>query len=178
MRNKTMVIFGAGIILLGVVMLLGNYFDFDLGSFFCPAVIILLGVWLLVSPRRKERAGNLRIAPFGDVKRYGDWQAADEDILMFVGDVKLDYSQADLMPGETHLRLSGFVSDVDIIVPEDVGLSVSSIAFVSDMNLNRQKMERFFFPFDYTSPGYAEKERQLKIEMFFFVVDADILFSS
>ena len=173
-RNRSMIIFGVGIILIGVLMILGNIFDFDLSGVFFPGVLVALGVWLLVGLRPGARRGRLRVMPFGDVKRFGQWQAVDEEIVHFVGDVKLDYTHTDLPSGETTLRVMAFVQDVKLIVPPGVGLSVSSIAFVNEAKINGQKQTQIFVPMEYTSPGYAENERQLRVELVGFVVELNL----
>jgi hypothetical protein len=47
--------------------------------------------------------------------------ASQREFWLFFGDVKLDFTQAQLPPGETHIRINGLIGDVDVIAPTDVG---------------------------------------------------------
>jgi lia operon protein LiaF len=171
MRNQGQVIFGILIILIGLMFLLGNLFDVNVGALCFPTALILVGVWLLIRPWLVGPDTRLRFRVFGPVRRGGAWQVADEEFWLLIGDVRLDMSQAEIPPGETRIRVSGFVGDVRLVVPEGVGVSVSSMAFVSDARVLGQRRDGLLLPVRLTSDDYETAERKVHLETMFFVGD-------
>jgi lia operon protein LiaF len=143
MRNQNQFYLGIAIVAVGVILLLANIFRIDIGIFCWPMALILLGVFLLLRPRMVDPGTTLTQKFLAEMDRQGEWSVEDEEIWYFVGDVSLDMSEAHIPYGETRLRAVGFVSDLDLRLPQDVGLSVSSTAFVSDTNLLGHKEESF-----------------------------------
>lgn len=111
------------------------------------------------------------IRPIGDLRRRHKWQVSDQEIWIFVGDIELDMSEADIPLGLTTLRIYGFVGEVRIRAPREVGVAVSSWAMVTDAALWGIDKDYLFSPVDKTSPGYDSTERKIKLETYFFVVD-------
>jgi lia operon protein LiaF len=112
--------------------------------------------------------------PLGDVRRRGEWQVGAEEIWMFVGDVRLDMSQAVIPAGETIIRIFSFVGDVELVVPADVGVSLASTAFLTDCRLWGEKKEQFFGTLERLSPGYEQAERKIRLEALGFVVELKV----
>ncbi len=174
MRNQSQVFIGAVIILFGLMFLIGNVFDVDVWALCWPFGLILLGVWLLLRPQLIGPDMALRWRLFGPVRRDGAWQVASEEVWLFVGDVILDLSHAEIPLGETLIRVFGFVGDVRLLAPESVGVAVLSTAFVTDAKMLGQKRESFLAPVYLTSDGYETAERKVRLETTFFVADLRI----
>jgi len=174
MRNYGLMLIGVVIVLFGLMSLIGALFDIDVGDFCFPVGLILLGVWILIRPRlvRPDRALQTRV--FGPIRRDGAWQVTDEELWLFVGDVNLDLTQAEIPLGETLIRVSGFVGNVRLFVPEGVGVSVSSTGLVSDVRLLGQRRDGFLAPIDLVSDSYETAERKVRLEMVFFVSDVRV----
>lgn len=160
---------GTAIIILGVILALGNIFDVNIGALCWPAAFILLGLWLLFKPQLGYSTAGVKFTPLGNVHRRGEWQVDNEDFLIFVGGVNLDMSQAEIPLGETNIRVGGFVGDVKILVLYDVGVSVTSLAFVSDTRILSRKRDSIFIAVDVTSDDYGTSERKIRLETYFFV---------
>ena len=172
--NSTVLFFGIFIVVIGLLLLAGSIFQINTGQFCLPVGLILLGAFLLIRPRIVPPNTAVSQKLLGEIERSGPWQARDEEYWVFVGDLDLDLTQADIPLGETRLRLFGFVCDTDIIVPSDVGVSVSSTAFVSDLKLWNGKREAFLAPAREVSENWETAERKLRIEAAFFVADVDV----
>lgn len=171
MRNQGQLVFGLLLIAFGLMLLFSNLTGIDIWALCWPTALILVGVWLLFRPRLTLPGAHVNLRPFGDVRRYGVWQPQDEEIWMFVGDINLDYSRAEFPPGETVLRLTGFISDVDLLVPPELGLLVTSTAFLSSTKVLGRNQDTFLVPYQYTSPNYLEAEHRLRVELTAFVTD-------
>ncbi|MBE9508803.1 MAG: cell wall-active antibiotics response protein [Chloroflexi bacterium] len=174
MRNQWHVFIGILIILVGLVFLVGTILDVDVGALCLPIGLIALGVFMLLRPHLISPDTAMRLRLLGGVRRHGAWQVTDEEIWIGVGDVRLDMSNADIPVGETQIRVFGFVGDVRLRVPEGVGVSVSSIAFVMDARVLGQKRSRFFAPLHLTSEDYETAERKINLEANYFVGDVRV----
>jgi Domain of unknown function (DUF1707)/Cell wall-active antibiotics response 4TMS YvqF len=68
----------------------------------------------------KQRAG---VRGVGDVKRSGPWVVpAENSFRTWFGHIKLDLRQAQMGASETHIHARALFGNVDLLVPEGVGL--------------------------------------------------------
>jgi hypothetical protein len=172
MRNWMIIWLGVLLIAWGLLVLVSNLLDIPFWTICWPTMLILIGVWMILAPRLTPPGALLKFV--GDIRREGEWQVQEEEIWNFVGDLHLDFRQANIPSGETLLRLTGFVGDVELRIPKEVGLAISSSAFVSDTSVYGSKDDTIGIPFSYQSAGYAEAERKLRVELKHFVVDLDV----
>jgi lia operon protein LiaF len=137
--------------------------------------LIVLGVLLLVRPRvfATSAASSWRL--FGDVQRGGEWTPADEEFWLLIGSTRLDFTQAQLPAGETHIRINGLIGDVDVLVPPDVGVTVSASGLIVDLRTPTDKVDRFLSPANSASLNYATAERKLHLSTTFLIGDVDVL---
>ncbi|MCP4538665.1 MAG: cell wall-active antibiotics response protein [Chloroflexi bacterium] len=169
MYNKQQVFIGAVIVLIGVASLLGNILNIDLGSLFCPLALIAAGALILMRPQLLDRDTPGRLKLFGDVRRRGAWQVTDEELWVGIGDVRLDMTDAHIPVGETRIRTFSFIGTVRVSVPEGVGVSVSSTAFVTDAKVLGHKRDSVITPFEMSSDGYENAERKIRLEVLAFI---------
>lgn len=169
MSNKRQIFIGGTITLLGLMLLIGSIFKVDVGDFCFPVGLILLGVFLLLRPRLIGPDESVQLKLLGDIRRHGDWQVADEEIWIGVGDVRLDMTGADIPTGETQIRVLGFVGGVRLLAPQGVGVSVSSTSFFTDARMLGQKRDSFLTPIHLASDGYETAERKIQLEVNCFV---------
>jgi lia operon protein LiaF len=174
MQNRGQLILGGILILFGVMFLISNFFNIDFGALCWPALIILIGVWIIVRPRMVSEETDLRMWIFGDHYRRGEWQAKDQEFWSFIGDINLDFTQAELEDPETSLKIYCFVADIDMTIPEDLGLSVSWFGFVTDGRIHEQRLGGFVSPVHFKSDGYENAEKKLNLELISFVGDLKV----
>ncbi len=174
MRNQGQILVGITIIVLGLVFLIGALLGVDAGVLCVPTVLILLGVWLLLRPWIASPDTAFQVELFGPVRRAGTWKVASEEIWLFVGDVNLDATQAEIPLGETRIRVFAFVGTIRLIVPEEVGVAVASTAFVTDAKLFGQKRDMILVSAPLASEGYEAAQRQIRLEPTMFVADVKV----
>jgi len=174
MSKRMQLILGGLILLFGLLLLLENVFDINFWSFCWPVALILLGIMLLFGRRLRPSGSEVNIRFFGGVNRKEDWTVANEEIWMFVGDVRMDFSQAEFPEGETTIRVVGFVGDINLVAPADAGLSVAASGFLTSAKIFGHKQDTFLATERFVSEGYAEAERRLHIETLMFVNDLSI----
>jgi predicted membrane protein len=174
MRHRGQVILGALLVIFGLGILLGNLLGVNLWRVFWPLLFIGLGAWIILRPQMLEEGTAITQRLLGDVRRDGEMRVADEEILVLIGDVKLDLREAHWPEGETRLRIMGFVGDVSIRVPEDVGVDLSSTAFVSSLRWQERKEEGIFLPLQLQSEHYEMARKRLRVEVVYFIADVKI----
>jgi predicted membrane protein len=174
MRNQRRIVVGIVIIVVGLAWLLGGVFHVDVGLFCLPLVLILLGIYILIRPTMVRPNTALQVTVFGPVRRDTDWQVTDQEIWLFVGDIRLDLTQAQIPKGETLMRVYGFVGNVKVRIPADVGVSIASTAFVSTIRAFGEKREILVAPAHQASEGYEAAERRIRLELFLFVSEVKV----
>ena len=127
MRNQGQMIFATILILLGILLMLGNLLDVNVWKLVWPIGIILFGLWLLLRPRFTSSDTSTQVL-LGDYRRRGEWQVVEQDIFLGIGNAVLDMSDAEIPLGETRIRVWGFVADVKLTVPRDVGVALDDDA--------------------------------------------------
>jgi predicted membrane protein len=175
MRSQGRILIGSAIILFGLMLLIGNLFQIDVGALCFPTALILLGFWLLLRVWLIQPQTAPKVRVFGPVKREGAWQVTDEEIWLVVGDLILDFGQAEIPPGETTIQAFGFVNSIRVFVPEGVGLAVSSTAFLTDAKFLGRKQEAFVMPLELASDNYETAERKIRLETLYFVADIRVM---
>ena len=169
MHNRGYIVIGAVIIALGVVALISAWIGVDFCALAFPLALIAAGVYIILRPRFAPPGTAMHVRLLGDVKRTGAWTALDEEQWILIGDATYDLTQATLPPGETLIRVLGFVGDLKLIVPETVPIAVSSAAFLTSSKVYGKKRDTFLEPFETASEGYDAAESKLRFESWHFV---------
>lgn len=175
MKKQTQILLGGALIGFGVLIMMSNLFNIDFGAICWPTFLILVGVLIIVRPRIAPEGTDVRMLLFGDLRRSGEWEVMDKEIWSFVGDVDLDFTQAIFPEDEVTFKLYRFVGDVDIIVPENIGISISSMGFVTEARLEGKKRGGFLTPIRYTSENFESSVKKIHLEMISFVTDLKVI---
>ncbi len=174
MQNRGQLFWGLVVILLGVLFLIGNLTNIDVSAYCWPVALILVGLWLILRPRTTAPGTVDTTKVIGDIDRSGAWTVTAEDFFGFVMDLDLDMTQAIIPPGKTLLRVYGFVTDVELFVPKDVGVRVSPAAFYAESKINGEKEEQILASMPVQTDNYDTAERQLMVETRSFVTEISV----
>jgi lia operon protein LiaF len=174
MQNRSQAFIGAFVLLMGIGFLITNVLRIDFWALCFPAGLIVLGVLLLVRPKVFDTSTVSHWSLFGEVKRDGAWTPTDEEFWQFIGNTKLDFTQAQLPVGETHLRINGLIGDVEVIAPAGIGVAVSASGLFVDLSTPAGKIDRFLSPANSVSPNYATAECKLHVSTTFLIGDVDV----
>jgi lia operon protein LiaF len=175
MKKQTQILLGSVLIGFGFLILLSNLLDIHLGAICWPSFLILVGVLIIVRPRIAPEGTDVQMHFFGDLRRSGEWDVMDQEIWSFVGDVDLDFTQANFPEGEVTFKLYRFVGDIDIIVPKDIGISITSTGFVMEARLDGKKRGGLVTPIRYTSENFESAAKRIHLEMISFVADLKVI---
>ena len=171
MRKNALIIAGSILIAFGVLQIISYFLDINFLAILFALSLIILGIILLLRPNLGFPGPGTKFRPICEISRHMDWTARNEEIWMFVGDIQLDLTRAEIPPGETIIRIFGFVGDIELLSAPDIGLSISSAGFLNQTNFLGQKREVFFSPVSYKSDNYPEFERRIRLEYLGFVVE-------
>jgi len=119
--KRWQIIFGIGLILLGVFALIEVLTGIDLWGVVFPLILIGIGILLILRPKISSRDIQVEIPILGDVRKKGAWQVGHHEIWLLVGSTRLDFTNASFPQGEGKIKLFGFVNDIKIILPEEAG---------------------------------------------------------
>jgi len=168
------ILIGVAIIGVGLLILLSALLHVSLFSIICPLFLIALGAGLIIRLGRSEAGAVFRVTPIGDMRLRRGVPIADHEIWVGVADIDLDLAPDDLRPGETVFRIYGFVGDLDLRVPEGVGVSIWSLAFVTDAKVFGEQQTSILSPISFSTDGYAEAESKVRLEALAFVTDLKV----
>jgi hypothetical protein len=175
MQNRNQMLIGSFFVLLGGAWFAASLLRISFWAVCFPLGLILLGVLFLVArPALFGPTSEGGVHFVGDIVRSGEWSVKNEEFWMFAGNVRLDMTHAQFPSGETTLYFNAFVADIDVVVPSDVAVSLSSTSFVADAELNGQRVERFLSGVRMTTPDYAGTERKLRLVTTCFVGDVKV----
>ncbi len=174
MRGQGRIVGGILIIFLGVMILASQLLRVEFCPLFFAALLIIFGVALLLRPRMLSADTSLRARLLGPIRHRGDWQVQEQEIWLFVGDVRLDFSEAQIPEGETAIRVFAFVADLRAIVPEDVGVAVTSNAIISDIRIHDRKRDSIVVPAHVTTENYETAARRIHLEATGFIANVRV----
>lgn len=146
MRQRAQLWAGVGLVTLGLLLLVARLLHIDLGQLCCPTALILLGGWFLFRPYWTQAELGVRV--FGDLKRRQPWTVRNEELWVLIGDTELDFTRAEIPEGETVIRLLGLIHDVDVRLPVDAALRITSTALVTELEAQGHKEDNVFVPVD------------------------------
>jgi len=172
--KRGQIIVGFLLITFGIIALVEAVFRINLWRFIGPIILIGVGVLLIMRPRVVGSDVQVRVPVLGDIRKTGQWVATQHEFWWFVGTNYLDFTQADIPSGEAFIKIFGFVTDVKLICPQDVGIRVNSIAFVSEFKGFERKEEQFLNSLEVESPNFIQAEKHIIVEIISFVSEISV----
>ena len=173
--KRWQVIIGIILILLGIIALLNQVLpNLRIGRFIGPLVLIGLGLLLILRPRIVGPDVIVQIPILGDIRKTGIWEVTQHEIWWFVGSSRLDFTEAVFPKVDAVIKIFGFVTDVKVILPDDVGLRVTSSAIVNEYSGLHGKQERFLSLVEDQSANYSSAEKRLDLQTVAFVSEIKI----
>ena len=174
MQHRGQYYIGMLLISIGLIFLIARVFGVNPWSILWPLLLMGLGVWMLLSRRHIPPGTSVSHRFMGDIRREGAWQVSDEEFRIFIGDVDLDMTQAKIPAGETTIHIFGFISDVNIYLPKNAGITISSSGFITEVKVVDRKQEAFFGPVRFTSDNYETAKQKIRLETTFFIHEVNV----
>lgn len=174
MRTRGVMIIGIFLIVMGVIALASNLTGINFSNACLPTVLILMGLLVLLRPRTVKEGVDVDFILLGDYKRSGVWKAAPLELWSGLGDVKLDFSQADVPEGETPIHIYHLIGDV-VLRPGDVaGLSLTANNLLGTVKWMGAKQDNFLNSLQFSTANYSQAERKLLVEVTNLIGDVKV----
>ncbi|MCI4138414.1 LiaRS two-component regulatory system accessory protein LiaF [Bacillus vallismortis] len=126
-------------------------------------------------PPKDEKHPDMRSFFIGELQMMKQpFDLNDLNISGFIGDIKIDLSKAMIPEGESTIVISGVIGNVDVYVPSDLEVAVSSAVFIGDINLIGSKKSGLSTKVYAVSPDFSESKRRVKLSVSLFIGDVDV----
>ncbi|MBG9769653.1 LiaRS two-component regulatory system accessory protein LiaF [Bacillus vallismortis] len=126
-------------------------------------------------PPKDEKHPDIRSFFIGELQMMKQpFDLNDLNISGFIGDIKIDLSKAMIPEGESTIVISGVIGNVDVYVPSDLEVAVSSAVFIGDINLIGLKKSGLSTKVYAVSPDFSESKRRVKVSVSLFIGDVDV----
>jgi lia operon protein LiaF len=162
---------GYVLLAIGLLILLGGHL-----SLIVSVILLSLGFFYINSKRIHKDETYIQKQSLVDSIRWGKdpWVLRNSSIWNVIGEVQIDLTYALFEHKETTLILQGVIGDVDIIVPEDVGVSVTASVLFGQLVVGPEKEVGLMNKIVWQSQDYAECDQQVKLIISYIVGDIDI----
>jgi lia operon protein LiaF len=141
------------------------------------AIILLsLGYFYIKSKNIHRDGAYVQKQKLIDSIRLGKepWILKDSSIWYIVGETHIDLSLAILEKKETILILQGVIGDVELIVPEDIGVSVNASVVFGQIDVALQRESGVMNKLFWQSPNFERADHHVKLVVSYIVGDIDI----
>ncbi|MEG7335420.1 LiaRS two-component regulatory system accessory protein LiaF [Bacillus sp. 0102A] len=126
-------------------------------------------------PAKDDKHPDMRSFFIGELQMMKQpFDLNDLNISGFIGDIKIDLSKAMIPEGESTIVISGVIGNVDIYVPSDLEVAVSSAVFIGDINLIGSKKSGLSTKVYAASSDFIESKRRIKVSVSLFIGDVDV----
>lgn len=162
---------GYVILIVGIILLFSGHFTFILSI-----VLISLGLFYMKSKQaHRDDSYMQKQSLLESFKRNKEpWELKNMSMWNVVGEIYMDLSLVMLDQKETTIVLQGVLGDVDIIVPEFIGVSVNASALVGQIKAGDEKETGLVNKVVWQSPNYDACDQKVKLLVSYVVADIDI----
>ncbi|MGO9206896.1 MAG: cell wall-active antibiotics response protein LiaF [Candidatus Limnocylindrales bacterium] len=100
----------------------------------------------------------------GEIEMTGPMQAGPMQIETFIGEVRLDLTQATVPDGETPIHVSTAIGEVRVLLPADVAASVRATSLLGDSEALGRTSGAFLGDARAETDGYFGATRRIRVE--------------
>lgn len=131
----------------------------------------------VLEPERRQKSPRTHHSFIGDLRLLNQqFELNDMNISYSIGDVKIDLSKAIIPEGESVIAISGIIGDVDIYVPHDLDVAVTSSVTLGNFDVLGYKQNGVNRQIELATKGYQQSSRRVKISVSLFIGDVDVRF--
>jgi len=102
------------------------------------------------------------------------WSLRPMSVWNIIGEIKLDLSLAIWEEPEVTIVLQGVIGDIDVIVPENVGVSVVGTVIFGQIEAELEKEAGVWNKINFQSTNYHTSSNKLKLIVSYIVADVDV----
>ncbi|WP_238323128.1 cell wall-active antibiotics response protein LiaF [Gorillibacterium massiliense] len=102
------------------------------------------------------------------------WVLRNMSVWNLIGEMRFDLSLAILEEKEATMVLQGVIGDLDIVVPDELGLLVEGTVYVGQIAIDGMKREGVVNRLSWRSPNYESAAVKVKLIVTYYVGDVKI----
>lgn len=104
-----------------------------------------------------------------------NWEVQPMDLWTGVGDLYFDFSKAYIPYKETHIKLRGYVADIQMRLPDHIAYKIYAKVNIGEVRLFEESRSGFNNVIEFKSADYDTATRKLNIEMNYQVGEITVL---
>jgi lia operon protein LiaF len=162
-----------GYIILGIgaVLIISRFFVIILA-----VVLVSLGLYFLKTKQNHWKGTNFNRQKIIESMQWNKrpWSLHPMSIWNIIGEIKLDLGLAIWEEPEVTIILQGVIGDIDIIVPENVGIIVTSSVIFGQIEVDVEKEAGALNKIHWQSPNYHTCTNKVKLQVSYIVADVDV----
>lgn len=144
-----------------------------------PILIVAFGLHQLFNNTKKKEKETVFLGNSKKVEKPSsfhspDWTVEPIHLEKKVADYYFDFSKAIIPLGETEIKLTGYVGDIHMLIPEHLAIHITVKGNVGDVEVFDRKENGIHTNLVHRSPNYESSEKRLRIFISFNVVDVKI----
>ncbi len=162
---------GLFLLVVGILVLLGHHLLLILSL-----ILISLGFFYIKSKQMHKNDRYIQKQKLLENIRWDDspWVMRDMSLWFVVGEVHMDLSLAIIENKETTIMLQGIVGNIDLIVPEELGIAVESSVLFGQLDVEDRRETGMINKIVWQSPGFETSDTKVKLIISYVVGDVDI----
>ncbi|MEB3103129.1 cell wall-active antibiotics response protein LiaF [Ferviditalea candida] len=162
---------GYALLVIGGLMLLGHHLSIVVGI-----VLISLGYFFIKSKRAQRDDDYLRRQNLLESIKWDrePWGLRSMSVWCVIGEIRMDLSLALIESEETTVIVHGVIGDVNLIVPEELGLSVEASTLFGQIKIGQERRSGLLNHVVWQSPHYSESAHKVKLLVAYTVGDIDV----
>lgn len=102
------------------------------------------------------------------------WELRDLSIMALIGEVYMDLSLAMIESKETKVVMQGVIGDIDIIVPEDIGVAVEASVLIGQTKVESENEAGLLNKVQWKSVNYDHSEYKVTFVMSYIIGDIHV----
>jgi len=102
------------------------------------------------------------------------WTARGSELTVAIAEIQIDLTNAFFEGRDTTFLLQGLIGDIDIVVPEDVGVAVNANVALGEIQVAGERGAGVMNRLAWYSPNYATAEHRVQINVSYMIADVDV----
>src|SRR5690606_23301906 len=102
------------------------------------------------------------------------WAARSSQVSVAIAEVQIDLTNAIFEEPLIHLDLQGLIGDIDIVVPDDIGLSVHAQVAIGEIKVAGERGAGLGNKLIWRSPNFDTAEHRVELTISYTVADVDV----
>jgi lia operon protein LiaF len=102
------------------------------------------------------------------------WVLRNMSVWSIIGEMNMDLSLAIIEERETLLVFQGIIGDIDIIVPDDIGVKIQSTIFIGQTRIGLEEQSGFITKMDWQSQNYDTADQRVEIRISYLIGDVNV----